>query len=149
MRKGFWNYSEPVEYRFIMVKLLPVKEPPMHWQNAFAYEHRQVMEVVHNGKSFYLDNQDGSGRLKILAGGGPGSMSRHVEAHELIGLVPDGQEVKYDPERRRIEDEKIEAWQKKSFPAEYEKVQALKMAWTNSPYKKMLDDLRTKEIPAP
>ena len=143
MRKGFWNYSEPVVYRFIVVKLLPVADQSMHWQNAFAYEKRQVLEVVHGGRSFFIDNQDGSGRHKILAGGGPDSMNRHVAGHEFVSEVPDGQEEKYDHARRKIEDEKIEAWQKKHFPAQYEKVLAMKAAWASSPYKKMLDEMRS------
>jgi hypothetical protein len=145
MKKAFWNYTEPVTYRVIVVRLLEVKEPPMHWQNAFVGEHRQVVEITHNGRSFLIDNADGSGLLKLEEGGGPGSMSRHVGEFEFIGLVPDDQAQQWSPQKCAIIDKQVDSWQETNHPEMFKKMQALKAAWAGSPMKKMAEDARRKK----
>jgi hypothetical protein len=144
MKKGKWNYTESIEFRVIVVKLLPVPATPLHWQNAFVNENRQVVEVTHNGRSFLIDNADGSGLLKIEAGGGPGSMSRHIDAFEFIGLVPDDQVQEWSPFKCRLIDAQVDKWQQENYPGEHKKLQALKDSWQKSPYKKRLDEMRNK-----
>jgi hypothetical protein len=87
VQNGYWNYTEPIEYRVIVVKLLPVARPPLHWQNAFVGQQRQVVEVFHNGHTFLIDNMDGSGLKKIEARGGPDSMSRYIECPRSVNVV--------------------------------------------------------------
>lgn len=142
MNKAFWNYDEPVTYRVIVVKLLKVEETPMHWQNAFEGEHRQVVEITHNGKSFMIDNADGSGISKLEARGGPWSMSRHIGAFEFIGDVPLEMAQQWSPQKCAIIDKQVDSWQETNHPEMYKRMQALKAAWAGSPMKKMADDAR-------
>lgn len=144
MEKAFWNYTEPVTYRVIVVKLLKVEETPMHWQNAFEGEHRQVVEITHNGRAFMIDNADGSGLLKLEAGGGPGSMSRHVGTFEFIGDVPLEMAQQWSPQKCHVINKQVDSWQQTNHPEMHKKMEALKASWAASPMKKMADDARKK-----
>lgn len=145
MKEEFWNYSEPIEYQVILVELHLVRNPPLHWQNAFAGEQRQVVEVRCGGqKTFLIDNADGSGFKKIAARGGPDSMSRYVGGFKFIAPVEDGQIQQWNPEKCKEIDAMVEKWQQANYPEEYKKLQAAKSAWENSSLKKMLDKARRK-----
>lgn len=137
MKQGFWNYTEPVTYRVVLVELFPVKEPPMHWQNAFAGQKRQAVEISYKGKTpFYIDNGDGSGLLKMEERGGPGSMSRHVSEHNFTIVnyfIPEAGWQRWDPEKCKADEETVATWQKTHFPAEFERVEALRKSWADSP----------------
>jgi hypothetical protein len=127
--KGKWNYTEPIDYRVIVVRLLPVPGTPLHWQNVFAGEHRQVVEITHSdGCVFMIDNADGSGLLKIKNGGGPDSMSRHVEGCEFIGLVPDDQAQQFNEIKCRAIDMQVDTWQQERYPEEWKRLESLRKA---------------------
>jgi hypothetical protein len=129
MKKGYWNYTEPVEYRIVSVRLLKVAATPLHWQNAFEGQIRQVVEVTHNGRSFHIDNADGSGLKKLEARGGPDSMSRHVDALEFVGPIPNNQIQQWDPAKCRIIDAQVDEWQKTNYPEEHKMLEALKASF--------------------
>lgn len=126
MKKGKWNYTEEIEYTVLLVKLLPVEKPPMHWQNAFAGEERQVVKITHGDYSFYIDNEDGSGLHKISRGGGPDSYSAHIEGFDIIRDLPEQEWNQWDIEKHDEFRKKSDAWAAKHFPEEHKKVQALK-----------------------
>jgi len=135
MKKGFWNYTEPTEYRVVLVRLAAVADPPLAWQNAFAGQTRQAVEVTdQKGYKFYIDNGDGSGLDKAESRGGPGQMSRHIQpgAFEIVAQVDEAQWQRLDAQLWRDTDAAVEAWQKANHPQEYERLQALREAWASS-----------------
>lgn len=151
MKKGFWNYTEPVTYRVVLVKLLAVDQPRMHWQNALAGEERQAVEITQHAEQgdcgnyvFLIDNGDGSGLLKLEAGGGPGSMHRSVQNFELIGEVTETEWQQWDPQLCKLTDLRVEAWQAENYPEDFAKLKALQASWANSDTKKFLDKQRQK-----
>jgi hypothetical protein len=126
MKKGFWNYTEEIEYTVVLVKILPVEKPPMHWQNAFVGQERQAVKVSYKDYSFLIDNADGSGLKKIAARGGPDSYHASIEANEFIRDLPESEWQQFDKfkfDRYRF---LSDAWQKEKYPEEYKKIQALK-----------------------
>ncbi len=137
MKTGFWNYTEPVEYRVVLVKLMPVKEPKLHWQNAFAGVTRQAVEINYKGQlPFYIDNGDGQGLLKAESRGGPECGSRHIQggAFEIVAVVDESQWQHLEGSLYRETEEAIEKWQRETHPAEWEKVQQIKAAWQKSKF---------------
>jgi hypothetical protein len=134
MKNGFWNYTEPITYRVILVNIRQVIHPPMHWQNAFVGKQRQAVQVYyfdHMGecKTFLLDNEDGSGILKIEKGGGPDSMSRHIplECADVINEFTDtGLWKMYNEEKRRQIDREVDQWSATNYPEDHARIQALK-----------------------
>lgn len=137
MKKGFWNYTEPIFYSVVIVRLFPVKDPPNHWQNAFAHQERQAVRISTPDEKeiFFIDNGDGSGLKKIEARGGPGSMSRHIQAgcFEIVeAFPPESSWQQYDPAKRRETDQVVEDWQKEHHPEQYAKMQRMKEAWAKS-----------------
>jgi hypothetical protein len=137
MKNGFWNYTEPVTYRVVLVKLMPVKEPVLHWQNAFAGQTRQAVEINYKGQlPFYIDNGDGQGLLKAESRGGPEYGSRHIQggAFEIVGQVDEAQWQHLEGGLYRETQAAIDTWQKETHPAEWQKVQELKAAWEKSKF---------------
>lgn len=138
MKKGKWNYTEDIEYRVIIVRLHKVDDPPMHWQNAFIGQERQVVEINYQThgvqKAFFIDNQDGSGLLKISKRGGPDSYHASVAGNEFIRELPEEQWQQFDKDLYLQGRAASEQWQKINFPESYAKVQRMKEAWEKSPY---------------
>lgn len=129
MKKGKWNYTEKIEYTVLLVKLLPVSEPKMHWQNAFVNTERQVVLIKpKSGNQFWIDNGDGSGLLKISNGGGPDSYSAHVSEFEFIRELPESEWQQWNPKLYYSYREQCENWQKLNFPNEYERIKKLREA---------------------
>lgn len=128
MKKGKWNYSEDIEYRVVLVKLLKVHETPMHWQNAVAGKERQVVEVHarNNTSVFHIDNQDGSGLFKIAKGGGPDSYSAHLGEFVFIREIPEPEWQQWNPLLHIQLREECECWQKENYPEKFEQMQSLK-----------------------
>jgi hypothetical protein len=81
---------------------------------------------MHNGRTFLIDNMDGSGLRKIAAGGGPDSMSRHIDASEFVGLVPDESAQQWSPEKCKLIDEAVDKWQKENYPEEHKRLEGLR-----------------------
>jgi hypothetical protein len=140
MKTGYWNYIEQVRYTVVLVRLKSVEKPHMHWQNAFAGQQRQALQVFYftitgECKTFLIDNEDGSGLFKAEGRGGPDYMSRHIELEncELLHELEESLWNRYDEQRRRKIDEQIDSWQKEHYPEDFEKLQALKAAILRMP----------------
>lgn len=136
MKNGFWNYTEPVTYRVVLVKLMPVKEPVLHWQNAFAGHTRQAVEIegADTSVKFYIDNGDGQGLFKAENRGGPEYGSRHLQpgAFEIVAQVDEAQWQQINAGLYLETETAVEKWQKETHPTEWQKVQDLKAAWEKS-----------------
>lgn len=120
-----------------MVRLLAVPETPMHWQNAFIGEEREVVEISHKKADnsiykFYIDNQDGSGLRKIKNGGGPDSYSAHVDQHEYLRELWESDWQQWNPILHAAERHKSDEWQQKNFPEEFKRMESLRNMITNS-----------------
>lgn len=130
MKKGKWNYTEDIYYKVILVRLHKVEEPPMHWQNAFAGQERQVLDIWYTikgvEKHFYIDNYDGSGLLKISKGGGPDSYSAHVSGFSYLRDLPESEWQQFDKHRYEISRVLVDEWQKTNFPEDFKKMEALR-----------------------
>lgn len=137
MKNGFWNYTEPVQYRVVLVKIMAVEKPPLSWQNAFAGKTRQVVEINYKGQPpFYIDNGDGQGLFKAESRGGPECSSRHIQggAFEIVAQVDEGQWQKFDTQLFYTTEAAIEDWQRINHPGEWQKMQELKAAWEKSKF---------------
>lgn len=126
MKTGKWNYTEDIEYKVVIVKLHAVPNTPMHWQNAFAGQERQAVHIIGPRKEvFLIDNQDGSGLLKVTNGGGPEFYHASIDEHEYIKDLPEDAWQAPDPnlfaENRRIARE----YQRKADPEGFEKLELL------------------------
>jgi hypothetical protein len=126
MKRAFWNYSEPVLFRVVEIKLHSVEKPILHWQNAFAGDVIQAIEVTHGKHTFLIDNQDGSGLHKIEGRGGPQYSSRHVAGYDFIREVHDESEwIEYDKFKVILIDQATDRWARSNHPEEFEKLVAL------------------------
>lgn len=129
MKQAFWNYSESILFRVVEIKLHHVDKPILHWQNAFAGDVIQAIEVTHGKHTFLIDNRDGSGLRKIEGRGGPQYMSRHIAAHEFVREVHDENEwIQYDKQKVIQIDHVTDKWAKSNHPEEFEKLVALRNA---------------------
>ncbi len=131
MKKGKWNYTEHIQYKVVLVKLLPVPETPMHWQNAFAGQERQVVWINYDfpGETpFLIDNQDGSGLLKISRGGGPDSYSAHIGHYEFIRDLPESEWISWSKVLHDVNRKKVDDWQEEHFPEEFARMNKLRQA---------------------
>ena len=60
----------PNTFWFCIVVVVADKENPNRWFNAFEGQKRQAIGIKYgNEKPFYIDNEDGSGLLKLNSGG--------------------------------------------------------------------------------
>lgn len=68
--RTFWNY-EPAPARIVRVIVGPCLKETF-WHNGLEGTEREAVEVNYYGDKFYLDNEDGSGWMKVTRGrGGP------------------------------------------------------------------------------
>jgi hypothetical protein len=128
MKKGFWNYTQPINYTVCLVKILPVENPVGHWQNAFIGEERQAVLIYHQDYEFLIDNSDGYGLKKIYAGGGPDSYSAHLSNYEILGPIPESEWNQPDEKRHRENQKKVDAWLEQQNGEEFKKIKALREA---------------------
>lgn len=108
---GWWN-GEPAKYRVVLV--IVGEEPEdrrLHaetrmngrkrylWFVPFVGQERQVVEVVYEGSTFYLDNADGTGLMKVTKGmGSPQVGHSTVYPEEILHEVQDGWWTRYSEE---------------------------------------------------
>lgn len=131
MKKGFWNYTEEIEYTVILVKLLKQLSPPLHWQNAFEGQERQVVAITckrtdGSKEQFWIDNEDGSGLRKIEKGGGPDSYSAHLGSFEFIRELPESEWQEYSPLIHKLQREICDNWQRTNYPEDFKRMEALR-----------------------
>lgn len=66
----FWN-GEPADCRRAIVVVADA-EFPAYWARKYIGQERHAVEVNYAGKTFYIDNENGSGWAKVrFARGGP------------------------------------------------------------------------------
>jgi hypothetical protein len=73
----YWN-GEPADCRRVTV----IVRFPLYWARNLVGQERHAVEVNYAGKTFYIDNENGSGWAKVrFAGGGPlaGHSSLQIE----------------------------------------------------------------------
>lgn len=68
MGKGYWN-GEPCEVRLVRVIVGPSPKPTW-WCADLVGTERKAVEVTYGGQTFYLDNEDGEGLMKVTTGRG-------------------------------------------------------------------------------
>lgn len=64
----YWN-GEPTHCRIVRVIVGPVPVPTW-WCAGLEGTEREAVEVSYGGQRFYLDNEDGSGWMKVTQGRG-------------------------------------------------------------------------------
>ena len=64
-----WN-GEPCEARRVRVVIADAPRFPSYWARDLVGQEREAVEVVYNGQTFYIDNADGSGWVKVTEGMG-------------------------------------------------------------------------------
>lgn len=68
--KTYWN-GGPCQVRRVRVVVADAPEFPKYWARQFVGRERAAVEIVYGeGPPFYLDNEDGSGWLKVTEGKG-------------------------------------------------------------------------------
>lgn len=82
------------------------------WFVPFIGETRQVVEVVYNGSTFYLDNADGTGLYKVTVGhGSPQCYHASVYPSEILNVVPrEHWQITSKTIRKVVRDEVNERW---------------------------------------
>lgn len=127
---AFWNYEEKIEFRVLNTRLRQVTSRESHWQNAFVGEICQIIEVIPPGKdkSFFIDNEDGSGLLKLVKNGGPDSYHASIGDFDLIEEVPIAYAKFFDPIKHKERRIKSDLWMKEHFPELHKKLEALRKA---------------------
>lgn len=66
--KTYWN-GEPCKATIVQV-IVGKAEKPTYWYADLEGTERQAVRVEQEGDVFYLDNQDGSGWMKVTVGMG-------------------------------------------------------------------------------
>lgn len=77
----YWN-SERAGARRVVVIVADDPAFPHYWARSLVGQERRAVEVIYNGRTFYIDNENGSGWAKVrFAGGGPqaGHSSLRIE----------------------------------------------------------------------
>lgn len=84
MTQTFWN-GQPCQARRVVVEVGPSPRPTW-WCATLEGHKREAVEVVcHEGK-FYLDNEDGSGWLKVTEGhGSPEIAHSELPVRRVLG----------------------------------------------------------------
>ena len=68
--KAYWN-GQPTKARRVIVKV-GTCEKETYWYHGLEGTERKAVEVTHDDYSFFLDDEDGGGWLKVTLGrGGP------------------------------------------------------------------------------
>ncbi|MGW4493807.1 hypothetical protein [Streptomyces sp. NPDC004376] len=65
-----WN-GEPCTARRITAIVADDESFPAYWARDLVGTRRPAVEVVYGGRAFYLDDEDGSGWVKVTTGGSP------------------------------------------------------------------------------
>ncbi|WP_320784185.1 hypothetical protein [Streptomyces sp. CRN 30] len=70
MPKTRWN-GEPCQARRITAVVADTSDFPQYWARHLVGTRRNIVEVVYNGETSYLDDEDDSGWHKVTNGGSP------------------------------------------------------------------------------
>lgn len=79
----YWN-GQPAECRKVRV-IIGEPPRPTWWCAEMVGQEREAVEVKQGGDKFYIDNEDGSGWLKVTEGlGSPGYPHRSLKVSKII-----------------------------------------------------------------
>jgi hypothetical protein len=87
-----WN-GEPCQARRVTAVVADSIFFPLYWAREFVGTRRKAVEVTYGGRTFYLDDEDGSGWAKVTAGGSP------AHSHRGLNVDPDSIRLRVDPDR--------------------------------------------------
>lgn len=123
--KALWQ-NEQCDVKVLKIKILPSPEDPVcYWGKVFYYQERQALLVTQGSQQFLIDNEDGTGYLKVTVGlGSPSYGHRSIFNYEIV------EEVFYakmhnpatEQELYRLVDEYHQA----NNPEEFEKIKVLR-----------------------
>ncbi len=132
-KQGYWN-GKPVEYEILLVKVTNRLEGAMSWCKPFIGEDRQAVKVmVPHHRPFYIDNDDGSGYLKVIGGGDPKTAHRSLgEPKELKEVPRKHWQTKLNKSIGKATTEASDAYWKKKDPEGFKRVQHLRRAANNA-----------------
>jgi hypothetical protein len=126
MKKGFWNYTQEIEFQPVLVEVVKIDEPKTHWQNAFVGTVRQGVQCFRGNYSWIMDNEDGSGYEKIKRLGGPDSGHRDLTNCKIIEVQDDDKINDFHLLKYIAINEDVDNWQSATHPEEYKKLKALR-----------------------
>lgn len=124
-KTGFWWEGKPCHARCLNVRLIESTDFPMYWGNAFVGQVRQAFEMTVPGlKPFFIDNEDGTGRVKIVHGlGSPEIFHRGMIDPEIIDEITDPDKfMPFDIDVYKSTEQGIMKWQKETHPENYAKM---------------------------
>jgi hypothetical protein len=79
-----WN-GEPAEARRVSVVVADDGRFPAYWARELVGTVRAAVEVTYDGRTFYLDDEDGSGWAKVTVGqGSPRWGHRSLEVERVV-----------------------------------------------------------------
>lgn len=87
-----WN-GEPCQARRVTAIVADNGAFPQYWARHLVGTRRNVVEVTYGERTFYIDNEDGSGWNKVTHGGSP-----HW-GHSSLTIEPDSIQSRVDPDR--------------------------------------------------
>lgn len=86
-----WN-GEPCTATRVMAVVADSGRFPEYWARDLVGTGRKAVRVEYGGRTFYLDDEDGSGWHKVTHGGGPGS------AHRSLDVEPGTVTPRFEPD---------------------------------------------------
>ena len=143
LHNGYWNGlaakfriviaivgPEPAELKDHIEKSRPGLKRYL-WFVPFIGQHRQVVEVIQDGQTFYMDNEDGSGFRKVTEGrGSPQFGHRSFYPAEILSEVCPSEWTKWFPALQdRIQEDVDIAWRqidREGYNEDKEKLESLK-----------------------
>lgn len=145
--------GEPVSVRFGYVQQEENTEKPMYWYNFECYNRAQLddtfkpdhfvhangkhfalipaIEVTYNDRTFLLANHYGIGVNKLLKGGWPNSTHFSLDGKFKESCAPYFMYTKFDLEEYERHESARRDWQRKAYPEEFERMEALRKTAIN------------------
>lgn len=125
--KGFWNGEHTATFTACIVKPHFNSEKPMYWHNVFAGEERQGIEITYAGQTWVIDNETGDGYYKVAIGmGSPQCGHKSYSDFDFVRYIPKEEMlIAYSPMAAKIEQDRINEYQKTNYPIEFAENQRL------------------------
>ncbi len=132
---GYWN-GERCQFKVVFIKLIDFENTPtLYWAKPFVDVERQAIEVNYESTTFCIDNEDGTGYVKMTTGfGSPSYNHRSIFKYQVIRDVPQDEiNIVFNKEKydwiRSVSDK----WCEENHPKEFEDFKE----WRNT-YNKMI-----------
>lgn len=122
-----WN-GQPCDVKVIRIVMNGTEDNPvLFWGKAFYGMERQALLVTQGSSQFVIDNEDGTGWLKVTVGmGSPSYGHRSIFGYTIVstGEKPKQYNASEQRELHRVADEYLKA----RYPEEFEKSLRLRKA---------------------